>query len=390
MQAARMSDARVIYLDHAATTPVDPRAVARMLACLGPDGTYANASSAHAPGRAARALVDAARAAAARLIGAAPADVYFTSGATESNNLAILGIARAARGARHVVTTRIEHKAVLDACARLETEGVAVSYVEPAPDGRVPPERIAAALRPATLLVSVMHANNETGVVNDIGAIGALCRARGIAFHVDAAQSAGKLPIDVRALGIDLLAVAAHKMYGPKGVGLLYVNPQRRSELQPQSYGGGQERGLRSGTLAVHQIVGFGAACSIALAEYAEEGRRLLRLRERLWAALQALPGVLLNGHPTERLPGTLNVAFPGVEGESLSYALPALAVSSGSACSSHSAEPSYVLRALGRDTETAQASLRFSLGRWTSAAEVDAAAAAVIHAVTRLRAVAP
>ena len=385
-----MGDAPVIYLDHAATTPVDPRAVARMLGCLGPDGTYANAASAHAPGRAARALVDQARGAAARLINADPADVYFTSGATESDNLALLGLLRAARGARHVVTTRIEHKAVLDACAQLEKEGVAVSYVEPAADGRVPPERIAAALRPGTLLVSVMHANNETGVVNDVGAIGALCQARGVAFHVDAAQSAGKLPIDVGAMGIDLLAVAAHKMYGPKGVGLLYVNPARRAELQPQSYGGGQERGLRSGTQAVHQIVGFGAACEIALAESAEEGRHLLRLRERLWSALQVLPGVLLNGHPTERLPGTLNVAFPGVEGESLAYALPGLAVSSGSACSSHSDEPSYVLRALGRDTETAQASLRFSLGRWTTEAQVDQAAAAVVRAVSRLRSVAP
>ena len=385
-----MTAAPIIYLDHAATTPVDPRAIAPMLECLGPGGDFANASSAHAPGRAARARVESARVAAARLIGAAPADVYFTSGATESDNLAILGVARAARGARHVVTTRSEHRAVLEACTRLEKEGVALSYVEPAADGRVPPERVAAALRPETLLVSVMHANNETGVINDIGAIGALCRARGIAFHVDAAQSAGKLPIDVHAQGIDLLAVAAHKMYGPKGVGLLYVNPERRAQLQPQSYGGGQERGLRSGTLAVHQIAGFGAACEIARAESAEEGRRLARLRERLWAALQALPGVLLNGHPTERLPGTLNVAFTGVEGESLLYALPGLAVSSGSACHAHSEEPSYVLRALGRDGETAQASLRFSLGRWTSEAEVDAAAAAVVRAVDRLRSVAP
>ncbi|MCC7463050.1 MAG: aminotransferase class V-fold PLP-dependent enzyme [Gammaproteobacteria bacterium] len=385
-----MRDPAVIYLDHAATTPVDPRAIAPLLECLGPDGDYATASSAHAPGGAARRRVESARVAAARLVGATPADVYFTSGATESDNLAILGLVRAVRGARHVVTTRIEHRAVLDACARLESEGVAVTYVEPAVDGRVPPERIAAALRPATLLVSVMHANNETGVVNDIGAIGALCRARGVAFHVDAAQSAGKLAIDVRAQGIDLLAVAAHKMYGPKGVGLLYVDPARRAQLQPQSYGGGQERGLRSGTLAVHQIAGFGAACEIALTEMAEEAQRLVRLRERLWGALQALPGVLLNGHATERLPGTLNVAFAGVEGESLLYALPGLAVSSGSACHSHSAEPSYVLRALGRDPEAAQASLRFSLGRWTSEADIDQAAAAVVRAVSRLRSVAP
>jgi cysteine desulfurase len=386
-----MSTGKVIYLDYAATTPVDPRIVERMLGCLGPDGVYANPSSSHAPGRQARALVEAARQSAARLFGAGVGDIYWTSGATESNNLAIFGSARGGRRAsRHIVTTRIEHKSVLDPCGRLEQEGVAVSYVEPDSDGRVDPARVAAALRPQTVLVSVMHANNETGVVNDIGAIGAACRARSVPFHVDAAQSAGRLPIDVGLLGIDLMSVSAHKMYGPKGSGLLYVHPRLRAELLPLQFGGGQERGLRSGTLPVHQIVGLGAACEIAAAEGREESVRLTALRERLWQALQAIPGVLLNGHPTERLAGTLNVAFPGVEGESLLFALPELALSSGSACSSDSDEPSYVLRALGRDVQTAQGSLRFSLGRFTTPAEIDAAAAAVAREVARLRAVAP
>jgi cysteine desulfurase len=368
-----MSSGNVIYLDYAATTPVDPRIVARMVGCLGPDGVYGNASSSHAPGRQARALVEAARQSAARLFGAGVGDIYWTSGATESNNLAILGSVRGARGSgQHIVTTRIEHKSVLDPCRRLEQEGASVGYVEPERDGRIDPQRIAAALRPATLLVSVMHANNETGVIND------------------AAQSAGRVPIDVQALGIDLLSVSAHKMYGPKGCGLLYVHPQRRAGLQPLQLGGGQERGLRSGTLPVHQIVGLGAACEIAAAEAAAEAPRIRALRERLWAALQAIPGVLLNGHPTERLPGTLNVAFPGVEGESLLFALPGLALSSGSACSSDSDEPSYVLRALGRDVQTAQASLRFSIGRFTTQGEIDAAAAAVAREVARLRAAAP
>jgi cysteine desulfurase len=386
-----MGTGKVIYLDYAATTPVDPRIVERMLGCLGPDGVCANPSSSHAPGRQARALVEAARQSAARLFGAGVGDIYWTSGATESNNLAIFGSARGVSGsARHVVTTRIEHKSVLDPCARLEKEGVAVSYVEPDSDGRVDPGRVAAALRRETVLVSVMHANNETGVVNDIGAIGAICRARDVPFHVDAAQSAGRLPIDVGLLGVDLLSVSAHKMYGPKGSGLLYVHPRLRAGLLPLQFGGGQERGIRSGTLPVHQIVGLGAACELAAAEGREESVRLTALRERLWQALQAIPGVLLNGHPTERLAGTLNVAFPGVEGESLLFALPELALSSGSACSSDSDEPSYVLRALGRDVQTAQGSLRFSLGRFTTPAQIDAAAAAVAREVARLRAVAP
>jgi cysteine desulfurase len=386
-----MTTAKVIYLDYAATAPVDPRIVQRMLGCLGPDGVYANASSSHAPGRQARALVEAARQSAARLFGAGVGDIYWTSGATESNNLAIFGTARGAGGgARHIVTTRIEHKAVLDPCGRLEKEGVAVTYVDAESDGRIDPARVAAALRPETVLVSVMHANNETGVINDIGAIGAVCRARRVPFHVDAAQSAGRVAVDVAAMGIDLLSVSAHKMYGPKGAGLLYVHPTRRAGLLPLQFGGGQERGLRSGTLPVHQIVGLGAACEIAAAEGRVESARLAALRERLWSALQTIPGVVLNGHPTERLPGTLNVAFPGVEGESLLFALPELALSSGSACSSDSDEPSYVLRALGRDVQTAQSSLRFSIGRFTTPADIDTAAAAVAREVARLRAVAP
>lgn len=386
-----MQTGHIIYLDHAATTPVDPRVIARMLECMGPDGVYANASSAHAAGVQARGLVEAARVAVAGLIGAQTGDLYFTSGATESNNLAILGLARGAGTvARHIVTTRIEHKAVLDPCRQLETEGVAVSYVEPGRDGRVDPERIAAALRPATLLVSVMHANNETGVVNDVGAIGAICRAHGVPLHVDAAQSAGRLPINVDTLGVDLLSISAHKLYGPKGIGALFLRKTFRTRLLPLQFGGGQECGLRSGTLPVHQIVGFGVATELAAAGRAVETGRTVALRERLWKALQTIPGVLLNGHPVERLPGTLNVAFTGVEGESLLYALPGLALSSGSACSSDSDEASYVLRALGRDVQTAQSSLRFSIGRYTSEAEIDATAAAVATAVARLRRMAP
>jgi cysteine desulfurase len=386
-----MQTGSIIYLDHAATTPVDPRVIARMLECMGPEGVYANASSAHAAGLKARELVEHARTAVAGLIGAQIGDLCFTSGATESNNLAILGLARGAgTGARHIVTTRIEHKAVLDPCRQLEAEGVAVSYVEPGRDGRVDPERIAAALRPATLLVSVMHANNETGVVNDVGAIGAICRARGVPFHVDAAQSAGRLTINVDTLGIDLLSISAHKLYGPKGVGALFLRKALRARLVPLQFGGGQERGLRSGTLPVHQIVGFGVATELAAAGRAVETGRTVALRDRLWSALQTIPGVLLNGHPVERLPGTLNVAFTGVEGESLLYSLPGLALSSGSACSSDSDEASYVLRALGRDAQTAQSSLRFSIGRYTSEAEIDAAATAVAAAVARLRRVAP
>jgi cysteine desulfurase len=289
----------------------------------------------------------------------------------------------------HLITARTEHKAVLDPCHQLEREGCAVSFLTPGASGRISPEQLQAALRPETVLVSLMHANNETGVISDIAAFGALCRAHGAALHVDAAQSAGKLPIDVVAMAVDLLSFTAHKLYGPKGIGALYAHPARRVSLQPLMYGGGHERGLRSGTLPVHQIVGFGQACELAATEMATEFTRLASLRERLWEGLADLPGVKLNTALEVSLPGLLNVSFTGIEGESLLTGLPELALASGSACNSDSDEPSYVLRALGHDRESAQSSLRFSLGRGTSAAQIEVAIVAVRREVLRLRALA-
>jgi cysteine desulfurase len=381
-----------IYLDNAATTAVDPRVVAEMLECLGPEGDFANPSSVgHAPGRRARARVEQARAEVAALVGADPSQVVFTSGATEADNLAILGAARfyASRG-RHVLTSRTEHPAVLDACRQLEREGFEVTYLKPGADGIVEPGQVEAALRSDTILVSLMHVNNEIGVAQDVGAVGALCRSRGVLFHVDAAQSAGKLPIDVGGDCIDLLALTAHKVHGPKGVGALCMRREPRLGLVPLLHGGGQERGLRSGTVPTHQVVGLGAAFRIAAREMAGDAARIAALRERLWLGLSALPGMMLNGHPTRRVPGILSIAVDGVEGESLLYGLPGLAVSSGSACASTHSEPSYVLRALGRSDRLAQSTLRLSLGRFNTAAEVDYAVTAITAAVTRLRAVAP
>ena len=382
----------VIYLDNAATTAADPRVVEAMLECLGPDGDYANPSAvAHPPGRRARERVEQARAEVAALVGADPAQVVFTSGATESDNLALLGAARFYRGrGRHLVTSRTEHPAVLDSCRQLEREGFEVTYLRPGADGIVDPGALEAALRPDTILVSLMHVNNEIGVVQDVAAVGRLCRERGVLFHVDAAQGAGKLPLDVTRDGIDLLALTAHKVHGPKGVGALCVRREPRLGLVPLLHGGGQERGLRSGTLPTHQVAGMGCAFRIAAAEMAADAARIGALRERLWAGLSVLPGMLLNGHPTQRAPGILSVTVDGVEGESLLYALPGLAVASGSACATTSAEPSYVLRALGRSDRLAQSTLRLSLGRFSTAAEIDAAVEAIVAAVTRLRAAAP
>lgn len=382
----------VIYLDNAATTAVDPRVVEAMVECLGPDGDHANPSSVgHAPGRRARARVEAARESVASLVGATPDRIVFTSGATEADNLALLGAARyhRARG-RHVVTSRTEHPAVLDACRQLEREGCEVTYLAPGGDGIVGPEQIEAALRPDTILVSLMHVQNEIGVVQDVAAVGRLCRERGVLFHVDAAQGAGKLPLDVERDCIDLLALTAHKLHGPKGVGALCIRREPRLGLVPMILGGGQERGLRSGTLATHQIVGMGQAYRIAAREGASDAARIAALRERLWSALSALPGTSLNGHPTRRVAGILSVTFDGVEGESLLAALDDLAVASGSACATLSSEPSYVLRALGRSDRLAQSTLRLSLGRWTTADEVDRAAERIAEEVGRLRAIAP
>ncbi|MFO1406984.1 MAG: aminotransferase class V-fold PLP-dependent enzyme [Steroidobacteraceae bacterium] len=382
----------VVYLDNAATTAVDPRVVEAMLECLGPGGDYANPSSmGHAPGRRARERVERARAEVAALVGATPDRIVFTSGATEADNLGLLGAARYHRSrGRHVVTSRTEHPAVLDACRQLEREGFEVTYLAPGPDGIVTPSQVEAALRPDTLLASLMHVQNEIGVVQDVGAVGRLCRERGVIFHVDAAQGAGKLPLDVERDAIDLLALTAHKVHGPKGVGALCVRREPRLGLAPLVHGGGQERGVRSGTLATHQVVGMGRAYAIAAAEGAGDAVRIAGLRDRLWRALSSMPGAELNGHPTRRVAGILSVTFDGVEGESLLAALDDIAVASGSACASMSGEPSYVLRALGHSDRRAQATLRLSLGRYTTTADVDHAARRIREEVGRLRAMAP
>ena len=382
----------LVYLDNAATTAVDPRVVEQMLACLGPEGDYANPSAVgHAPGRRARARVEQAREEVAALVGADPVQVIFTSGATEADNLGVLGAARFYRErGRHVVTSRTEHPAVLDACRQLEREGCAVTYLKPGADGIVVPAQVEQALRSDTILVSLMHVNNEIGVVQDVAAIGRLCRSRGVLFHVDAAQGVGKLALDVERDCIDLLALTAHKVHGPKGIGALCVRREPRLGLVPLLHGGGQERGLRSGTLPTHQVVGMGAALRIAALEMAADAARITRLRERLWQGIAVMPGVTLNGHPTRRVPGILSVSIDGVEGESLLYALPGLAVASGSACATSTGEPSYVLRALGRSDRLAQSTLRLSLGRFNTEADVEQAIEAIVAAVTRLRAIAP
>lgn len=381
-----------LYFDYAATTPVDERVVRRMVECLGLRGCFANpASSSHAPGREARGRVEMARREVAALLGARPTEIIWTSGATESNNLALKGAARfhADRG-RHIVTSRTEHKAVLDTCRQLEKEGWQVSYVSPGPGGVMTVAEIEPALRPDTVLVSVMYVNNEIGTVNDLAPIGRLCRERGVLFHVDAAQAAGKLPVNVDEIEADLLSVSAHKVYGPKGVGALYLRGSPKSRLEPQIHGGGHEWGMRSGTLATHQIVGMGEAFRIAATEQAAEAERLRGLRTRLWEGIVGLGGVHLNGDPERRVAGILNVSFEGVEGESLLFALRDLALSSGSACTSASREASYVLRALGRDDQLAQSSLRFSLGRFSTVEEVDYAIAVVREQVNRLRSLGP
>jgi cysteine desulfurase len=381
-----------IYLDYAASTPVDPRVADAMIECLRPSGAQGNPSSAgHEYGRRARGLVEKARVQVASTIGARPDCIVWTSGATESDNLAVFGVARfnADRG-RHIVSARTEHKAVLDPLKQLEREGFEVTWLKPQSDGIVRPEQVGEALRADTQLVSLMHVNNEIGVVQDIAAIGALCRERGIAFHVDAAQSAGKLPLNVEAMNVDLVSLTAHKIYGPKGIGALYVRRRPPLGIKPLIYGGGQEHGLRSGTLATHQIVGMGLAFEIAERERQQDVERIGALREKLWAGISSIGDVVLNGHPQERVAGLLNVSFRGVEGESLQFALRELAVSAGAACSSASEEASYVLRALGHSDQLAQSSLRFSLGRFTTAEQVETAVAAVKREVARLRSFSP
>lgn len=380
-----------IYLDYAATTPVDPRVAEKMIACLRPEGAHGNPSSAsHEFGRRARELVEAARAQVANAIGAVPQSIVWTSGATESDNLAILGVARFHRDrGRHIVSSKTEHKAVLDPLKQLEREGFDVTCLKPDASGIVHVDQVRDALRDDTLLVSLMHVNNEIGVIQDIAAIGRLCRERGVLFHSDAAQSVGKEPIDVEEMQVDLLSLTAHKAYGPKGIGALYVRREPPIGLRPILFGGGQESGIRSGTLATHQIVGMGAAFELAIGERECDVERLRRLREKLWQGISAIGGVELNGDPGKRVANLLSVTFHGIEGESLQFALRGLAVSAGSACSSASDEASYVLRALGRSDQLAQSSLRFSLGRFTTEAEIDAAVAEIQREVPRLRRIA-
>ena len=380
-----------LYLDYAATTPVDARVAEAIGGCLTLAGDFGNPSSIHMFGAAAAARIATARAQVAALLGVQPEEIVFTSGATESNNLSILGCARAnADRGRHLLCARTEHKSVLDACRALEKEGFSVSWLSPARCGRIDPEAFRAALRRDTVLAAVMHTNNETGILEDVATLGALCRERGVAFHCDCAQALGKVPLELGALPIDFAAVTAHKVYGPKGIGALYVRRGARGLLQPLLHGGGQERGLRPGTLATHQIVGFGVACEIAARELPAESARLLALRERLWLGIQALGGTHLNGAAVARVPGILNVSIEGVQGESLVAGLTGLAVSTGAACSSGAPDPSYVLRALGRGVQLAQSSLRLSLGRFTREADIDFALTALAHEVRRLRALSP
>ena len=378
---------KAVYLDYAATTPVDARVAHKMAQCLADDGNFGNpASKSHVYGWQAEEAVEHARTQVARLINADPREIVWTSGATESDNLAIKGAAEGATR-RHIVTSAIEHKAVLDTCAFLERRGFEVSYLAPEASGIVSPAQIADALRPDTLLVSLMHANNEIGIVNDVAAVAEVCRQAGVLMHVDAAQSAGKVPLDTRAMPIDLISLSGHKIYGPKGIGALYVRRNPPVRIRAQIHGGGHERGMRSGTLPTHQVVGMGEACEIMRREMEAENGRILKLRKRLWSRLKQVPGAVLNGDEHERLPGCLNVAFAGVDGETLLLALDDIAVSSGSACTSASVEPSYVLRALGVPDELAHASLRFSIGRYTTEKEIDYAAGRVAEVVDGLQA---
>ncbi|NWA60738.1 IscS subfamily cysteine desulfurase [Pantoea sp. B9002] len=381
-----------IYLDYAATTPADPRVATKMMQFLTMDGTFGNpASRSHRFGWQAEEAVDVARNQIAELVNADPREIVFTSGATEADNLAIKGAAQfhQARG-KHIITSQTEHKAVLDSCQQLAHEGFDVTFLQPGSDGIVTPQLLESALRDDTVLVSLMHVNNETGVIQDIAALGALCRARDILFHVDATQSVGKLPIDVTELPVDLMSFSAHKLYGPKGIGALWVRRKPRLQIDAQMHGGGHERGMRSGTLPVHQIVGMGEAYRIAREEMSSEMARLAELRQRLWRGISQLGNVNLNGSLEQGAPNILNISFAHVDGESLIMALKDLALSSGSACTSASLEPSYVLRAMGVEQELAHSSLRFSLGRFTSAEEIEYAIELVNKAVTRLRALSP
>ena len=381
-----------IFLDYSATTPVDPRVAKLMCDCLTQEGNFGNpASRSHVYGWQAEEAVENARRQVADLINADPREIVWTSGATESDNLAIKGVAHFYhKKGKHIITSKIEHKAVLDSCRQLEREGFEVTYLEPTSDGIISAEQVSEALREDTILVSLMHVNNEIGVVTDITAIGEVTRANKVIFHVDAAQSTGKIAIDLAVSKVDLMSFCAHKTYGPKGVGALYVSRKPRVRLEAQIHGGGHERGMRSGTLATHQIVGMGAAFAIAQEEMASDNARIARLGKRLWDGVKDMEEVYMNGHPTQRVAGNANISFNYVEGESLLMSLRELAVSSGSACTSASLEPSYVLRALGMNDELAHSSIRFSIGRFTTEEEIDQAIELSLNAVTKLRALSP
>ena len=377
---------KAVYLDYAATTPVDPRVAQKMSACLLVEGNFGNpASHSHVYGWQADEAVEEARTQVAALLNADPREIVWTSGATESDNLALKGVADNATR-RHIVTSAIEHKAVLDTCEYLAQKGFEITYLEPGRDGIIAPEQVAEVLRTDTLIVSIMHANNEIGVVNDIAAIAQVCRDAGVLIHTDAAQSAGKVPIDVQTMPLDMISLSAHKIYGPKGMGALYVRREPPVKLSPLIHGGGHERGMRSGTLATHQIVGMGEASAILTRDMQSENERILGLRQRLWSHLLQIPGVSMNGSESQRLPGLLNVGFAGVDGETLLLALDDVALSSGSACTSASVEPSYVLRAIGVPEILAHASLRFTVGRYTTQDDVDYVATRVAQVVQTLR----
>ncbi|HHS2555639.1 IscS subfamily cysteine desulfurase [Legionella pneumophila] len=375
-----------------ATTPVDPRVVEQMIKYLGPEGDFGNpASATHEYGRVASMAVEQARSQIAETINASPQEIVFTSGATEADNLAILGAARFYKNkGMHLVTMSTEHKAVLDSFHQLEKEGFQVTYLNPESDGLLDLGKLESALRSDTILVSVMHVNNEIGVIQDIASIGELLRNRGIIFHVDAAQSAGKLPIDLSQLSVDLMSFSAHKNYGPKGVGALYVRHKPRIRIQPLSYGGGHEGGLRSGTLPTHQIVGMGEAFAIAETERIPEQTRILNLRKQLWDGIRHLPAIKLNGHEHRRIAGNLNVSFVGLNGDSLLFALSELAISTTSACSSASIQPSYVLRAIGLTDTEAQSTIRLSIGRFTSEVQIKKAIDIICTQVSRLHELSP
>jgi cysteine desulfurase len=381
-----------IYLDYSATTPIDPRVAAKMSECLTIEGNFGNpASRSHEFGWVAEKAVDLARQQVADLVNADPREIVWTSGATEADNLAIKGAAHFyKKKGNHIITMKTEHKAVLDTCRQLEREGFEVTYLDPQENGLLDLDKLKAATTDQTILISVMHVNNEIGVIQDIEAIGEFAREHGIIFHVDAAQSTGKVEIDLEHMKVDLMSFCAHKTYGPKGIGALYVRRKPRVRLEAQMHGGGHERGMRSGTLATHQIVGMGEAFRIAKEEMATENERIRMLRDRLYDGLNDMEEVYVNGDLEHRIAGNLNISFNFVEGESLIMALRDLAVSSGSACTSASLEPSYVLRALGRNDELAHSSIRFTIGRFTTAEEIDYTVVLVRAAVEKLRDLSP